>query len=262
MQNNSQDHPFRWIYNSHARPDINVELSIVPSFVPISPSYDEQLISLASLTFFRIAPSASDPIHHTHNYGTNNPNLFSPPPRFDILGSAPPGSSEEVQHTRRRDQDHRGNIGTCKGYDEQYKASDGARRRRVPLASKTYLQTIGTIFLAIDQCASEVKDIQTAMLVRILALNIASLKTKQPQLIIEEERQRKLTEGIKDSQDALNTVVRSPTYAMPVPGCMHSVVSRRGLHKRNPGLESEPGAGQFAARDSVTIEERQIKKHT
>ncbi|KAJ6593124.1 hypothetical protein B0H19DRAFT_1224745 [Mycena capillaripes] len=62
---------------------------------------------------------------------------------------------------------------------------------------KTYLQSVRTILCAVDQCASEVKDIQTAIL--------------QSQLIIEEERRRKLTEGIQDSQDALNAVFRSPT---------------------------------------------------
>ncbi|KAJ6593107.1 hypothetical protein B0H19DRAFT_1055748 [Mycena capillaripes] len=131
----------------------------------------------------------------------------------------------QVKHARKRDQDHRGNIGMCKGPAEQHKAPDGVERCRVPLAPsqtleihtstwKKYLQTISTIFLAIDQCASEVKGIQTAMLVRIFALNIASWKTKQSQLIIEEERQRKLTEGIKNSQNALNAVVHSPTRSM------------------------------------------------
>ncbi|KAJ6593115.1 hypothetical protein B0H19DRAFT_1055756 [Mycena capillaripes] len=79
------------------------------------------------------------------------------------------------------------------------------------LTWKIYLQSIRTILRAIDQCASEVKDIQTAMLVRIFAFNIARLKNKQSQLMVEEERRRKLTDGIQDSQDALTAVVRLPT---------------------------------------------------
>ncbi|KAJ6554394.1 hypothetical protein B0H19DRAFT_1153429 [Mycena capillaripes] len=59
---------------------------------------------------------------------------------------------------------------------------------------KTYFTDVKALIRAIDQCASEVKAIQTLML-----------------LIIEKERQRKLTEGIKDSQEFLNAVLRSPT---------------------------------------------------
>ncbi|KAJ7893978.1 hypothetical protein B0H13DRAFT_2665419 [Mycena leptocephala] len=57
---------------------------------------------------------------------------------------------------------------------------------------KTYFKSIRAILQIINQCAKEVKEIQTAML-----------------LIIEEERQRKLTEGIKETQAALGAVVRS-----------------------------------------------------
>ncbi|KAJ7872226.1 hypothetical protein B0H13DRAFT_2349579 [Mycena leptocephala] len=57
----------------------------------------------------------------------------------------------------------------------------------------TYFKSIWAILRTIDQCAKEVKEIQTTML-----------------LIIEEERQRKLTEGIKESQEVLGAVIRSP----------------------------------------------------
>ncbi|KAJ7832303.1 hypothetical protein B0H13DRAFT_2429946 [Mycena leptocephala] len=60
---------------------------------------------------------------------------------------------------------------------------------------KTYFKNIRAILCTIDQCAKEVKETQTAML-----------------LIIEEERQRKLTEGIKDSQDVLGAVVLRHAY--------------------------------------------------
>ncbi|KAJ7896920.1 hypothetical protein B0H13DRAFT_1884793 [Mycena leptocephala] len=50
--------------------------------------------------------------------------------------------------------------------------------------------------LALDQCAKDVKEIQTAMLVRIII----------------EERQRKLTEAIKDSQEVLGAVVLRRAY--------------------------------------------------
>ncbi|KAJ7896917.1 hypothetical protein B0H13DRAFT_816287 [Mycena leptocephala] len=56
----------------------------------------------------------------------------------------------------------------------------------------TYFKSIRVILQTIDQCGKEVKEIQTAML-----------------LIIEEERQRKLAEGIKETQAALGAVVRS-----------------------------------------------------
>jgi Mor family transcriptional regulator len=53
-----------------------------------------------------------------------------------------------------------------------------------------------------------VKEIQTAMLVSVFVFNIPDfLFKKLSQLIIEEERQRKLTEGIKDSQEVLGAVV-------------------------------------------------------
>ncbi|KAJ7863256.1 hypothetical protein B0H13DRAFT_1095005 [Mycena leptocephala] len=58
---------------------------------------------------------------------------------------------------------------------------------------KTYFKSIRATLRSIDQCTKEVKEIQTAML-----------------LIIEEERQRKLTEGINESQEVLSVVLRSP----------------------------------------------------
>ncbi|KAJ7893980.1 hypothetical protein B0H13DRAFT_2339470 [Mycena leptocephala] len=57
---------------------------------------------------------------------------------------------------------------------------------------KTYFKNIRAILRSVDQCAKEVKEIQTAML-----------------LIVEEERQRKLTKGIKESQEVLGTVTRT-----------------------------------------------------
>ncbi|KAJ7893984.1 hypothetical protein B0H13DRAFT_1886150 [Mycena leptocephala] len=57
---------------------------------------------------------------------------------------------------------------------------------------KIHFKNIRAILQAINQCAQEVKGIRTAML-----------------LIIEEERQRKLTEGIKESEEVLGAVVRS-----------------------------------------------------
>ncbi|KAJ6554393.1 hypothetical protein B0H19DRAFT_1377293 [Mycena capillaripes] len=59
---------------------------------------------------------------------------------------------------------------------------------------KTYFQRVRALPRAIDQCVSEVKTIQILML-----------------LIIEEDRQRKLTEGINESQEVLSAVLRSPT---------------------------------------------------
>ncbi|KAJ7903868.1 hypothetical protein B0H13DRAFT_2663578 [Mycena leptocephala] len=58
---------------------------------------------------------------------------------------------------------------------------------------KTYFRSIRAILRSVDQCAKEIREIQTAML-----------------LIIEAERQRKLTEGIKESQEVLGAVVGSP----------------------------------------------------
>ncbi|KAJ7896925.1 hypothetical protein B0H13DRAFT_1884799 [Mycena leptocephala] len=55
---------------------------------------------------------------------------------------------------------------------------------------KTYFKNIRAILQIIDQCAKEVKEIQTAML-----------------LITEGERQRKLTEGIIESQEVLGAIV-------------------------------------------------------
>ncbi|KAJ7903874.1 hypothetical protein B0H13DRAFT_2274802 [Mycena leptocephala] len=60
---------------------------------------------------------------------------------------------------------------------------------------KASFKNIRTILCTIDQCAKEVKEIHTAML-----------------LIIEEERQRKLTEGIKESQEVLGTVILRRLY--------------------------------------------------
>ncbi|KAJ7904158.1 hypothetical protein B0H13DRAFT_1881648 [Mycena leptocephala] len=57
---------------------------------------------------------------------------------------------------------------------------------------KIYLTNMRPILHSIDQCAKEVKEIHAAML-----------------LIIEEERQRKLTEGIIESQEVLGTVART-----------------------------------------------------
>ncbi|KAJ7821664.1 hypothetical protein B0H13DRAFT_2449238 [Mycena leptocephala] len=58
---------------------------------------------------------------------------------------------------------------------------------------KTYFKSIRAILCSVDQCTKEITEIQTAML-----------------LIIEAERQRKLTEGIKESQEVLGAVVGSP----------------------------------------------------
>ncbi|KAJ7832818.1 hypothetical protein B0H13DRAFT_2679056 [Mycena leptocephala] len=58
---------------------------------------------------------------------------------------------------------------------------------------KTYFKSIRAILRSVDLCAKEIKEIQTAML-----------------LIIEGERRRKLTEGIKESQEVLGAVVGSP----------------------------------------------------
>jgi hypothetical protein len=68
---------------------------------------------------------------------------------------------------------------------------------------------------SVDQCAKEIREIQTAMLVSVFAFNILCYLIKKiPQLIIEAERQRKLTEGIKESQEVLGAVVGSPTFRM------------------------------------------------
>jgi hypothetical protein len=73
---------------------------------------------------------------------------------------------------------------------------------------KTYFKSTRAILQTIDQCAKEVKKIQTAMLVSVFVSNIPCFRIKKlSQLIIEEERQRKLTEGIKDSQEVLGAVV-------------------------------------------------------
>ncbi|KAJ7603216.1 hypothetical protein DFH06DRAFT_1394301 [Mycena polygramma] len=59
---------------------------------------------------------------------------------------------------------------------------------------KVYFKGLKALLLAIRHSAAEVQEIQTALL-----------------LTIEEENQRKLTEGIKESREVLSTVVRSPT---------------------------------------------------
>ncbi|KAJ6554396.1 hypothetical protein B0H19DRAFT_1071801 [Mycena capillaripes] len=58
---------------------------------------------------------------------------------------------------------------------------------------KMYFKSGRALIRAIDQCTIEAKAIQTLML-----------------LIIEEARQRKLTEGINESQEVLSAVVRLP----------------------------------------------------
>ncbi|KAJ7704048.1 hypothetical protein B0H17DRAFT_1127084 [Mycena rosella] len=63
-----------------------------------------------------------------------------------------------------------------------------------------YFQAIKEIMEKITECTKDVKGIQTATL-----------------LTIEAERQRKLSEGIKDSQDVFNAVVRSPTRHAQLP---------------------------------------------
>ncbi|KAJ7704088.1 hypothetical protein B0H17DRAFT_40975 [Mycena rosella] len=63
-----------------------------------------------------------------------------------------------------------------------------------------YFQAIKEIMEEISKCAKDVKGIQTSTL-----------------LTIEAERQRKLSEGIKDSEDVFNAVVRSPTRHAQLP---------------------------------------------
>ncbi|KAJ6492841.1 hypothetical protein C8R47DRAFT_1070365 [Mycena vitilis] len=65
---------------------------------------------------------------------------------------------------------------------------------------KAYLKGLRANLLFIRHSAVEVKDIQTAM-----------LRPFRGQILIEEEHQRKLTEGIKESRGVLSTVIRSPT---------------------------------------------------
>jgi hypothetical protein len=75
---------------------------------------------------------------------------------------------------------------------------------------KTYFRSIRAILRSVDQCAKEIKEIQTAMLVSVFAFTIPCFLIRNfPQLIIEAERQRKLTEGIKESQEVLGAVVGS-----------------------------------------------------
>jgi translation initiation factor IF-2 len=84
---------------------------------------------------------------------------------------------------------------------------------------KTYFKNIRAILRTIDQCAKDVKEIQTAMLVRVFVFNVQYFLIKKiSQLIIEEERQRKLTEGIKESQEVLGAVVlrMSPEIIMGI----------------------------------------------
>ncbi|KAJ7704080.1 hypothetical protein B0H17DRAFT_1127096 [Mycena rosella] len=63
-----------------------------------------------------------------------------------------------------------------------------------------YFQAFKEIMEDISKCTKDVKEIQTATL-----------------LTIEAERQRKLSEGIKDSEDVFNAVVRSPTRHAQLP---------------------------------------------
>ncbi|KAJ7613711.1 hypothetical protein DFH06DRAFT_1344475 [Mycena polygramma] len=86
---------------------------------------------------------------------------------------------------------------------------------------KTYFKSIWATLLAIRHCVAEVREIQTAML-----------------LTIEEENQRKLTEGINESRKVLSTVVRSPT--------------RRAYLA---GRRSDPGAGNFQVSSPAVPEE-------
>jgi hypothetical protein len=73
---------------------------------------------------------------------------------------------------------------------------------------KTYFSSVREILRSVDQCAKEVKEIQTVMLVGVFIFNIPFFWIKKnPQLVIEEERQRKLSEGIKESQEVLGAVV-------------------------------------------------------
>ncbi|KAJ7603212.1 hypothetical protein DFH06DRAFT_1152062 [Mycena polygramma] len=64
---------------------------------------------------------------------------------------------------------------------------------------KVYFKGFKALLLAIRHSAAEVREIQTALLIFVWG-----------QLIIEEEHQRKLSEGIKESREVLSTVVRSP----------------------------------------------------
>ncbi|KAJ7922228.1 hypothetical protein B0H13DRAFT_1865994 [Mycena leptocephala] len=61
---------------------------------------------------------------------------------------------------------------------------------------KMHFKNIRAILRSVDQCAKEIKEMRTALL-----------------LIIEKERQRKLAEGIKELQEVLGAVICSPIYS-------------------------------------------------
>ncbi|KAJ6578701.1 hypothetical protein DFH09DRAFT_1310679 [Mycena vulgaris] len=63
-----------------------------------------------------------------------------------------------------------------------------------------YFQAIRGIMQSIDKCRREVKEIQTSTL-----------------LTIEAERQRKLSEGIKESREVISAILRAPTRRAHLP---------------------------------------------
>jgi hypothetical protein len=79
-----------------------------------------------------------------------------------------------------------------------------------------YFKNIRAILRSVDQCAKEIKEIRTALLISVFTFNVPwAMITKISQLIIEKEHQRKLAEGIKELQEVLGAVICSPICMSP-----------------------------------------------
>jgi hypothetical protein len=81
---------------------------------------------------------------------------------------------------------------------------------------KMHFKNIRAILRSVDQCAKEIKEMRTALLVSVFTFSVPwAMITKISQLIIEKERQRKLAEGIKELQEVLGVVICSPICMSP-----------------------------------------------
>ena len=78
-----------------------------------------------------------------------------------------------------------------------------------------YFPVMRGMFMKIDQCATDVKKIQTSMLVSGPWSRLKFKYVTTRQLTMETERQRKLSEGIRNSAEIFTAVVRSPTRMSP-----------------------------------------------
>jgi hypothetical protein len=78
-----------------------------------------------------------------------------------------------------------------------------------------YFPAMRGMLMKIDRCATDVKKIQTSTLVSRAHHPFKIRNNVATQLTMESERQRKLSEGMRNSAEILTAVVRSPTRMSP-----------------------------------------------